>query len=93
MIRSAFTPINPFTLLGDDYFRTMFAQNLYADRLVGQFYQDVDRFLPMTAFSFRDDTLVPDKVGRDRYLASAAFDEFLLPLQLGICLFHLWLSL
>ena len=84
LIRSDLAPTNPFTLLGDDYFRLMFAQNLYADRLVGQFATDVDRFLPMTSFSLRKNNLVPDKVGRDRYLASVAFDEFLLPLQTGI---------
>ncbi len=84
LIRSDLSSNNPFTLLGDNYFRTMFAQNLYADRLVGQFYSDVDRFLPMTSFSFRGDTLVPDKTGQDRYLASVAFDEYLLPLQLGM---------
>ena len=84
LIKSDLAPTNPFTLLGDDYFRLMFAQNLYADRLVGQFATDVDRFLPMTSFSFRKDNLVPDKVGRDRYLASVAFDDFLLPLQTGI---------
>ena len=75
---------NPYKLLGDDYFRLMFSQNLYADRLVGQFYTDVDRFLPMTSFGFRDDSLVMDKVGKDRSLASVAFDEFLIPLQSGI---------
>ena len=84
LIKSDLAPINPFTLLGKDYFRLMFAQNLYADRLVGQFAGDVDRFLPMTSFSFRKNNLVPDKVGKDRYLASVAFDEFLLPLQTGI---------
>ena len=84
LIRSNLAPNNPFALLGDDYFRTMFAQNLYADRLVGQFYNDVDRFLPMTSFSFRGDNLIPEKAGQDRSLASVAFDEFLLPLQTGI---------
>jgi len=84
LIRANLVSNNPFKLLGDDYFRLMFAQNLYADRIVAQFYADIDRFLPMTSYSFRDDNLVMDFVGKDRYMASVAFDEFLLPLQNGI---------
>jgi arylsulfatase A-like enzyme len=84
LIRSNLKSNNLYTLLGDDTFRLMFSQNLYADRLAGQFYADVDRFLPMTSFSFREDNLIMDQVGRDRYMASIAFDEFLLPLQAGV---------
>lgn len=84
LIRSDLMPNNPYTLLGDEYFRLMFSQNLYSDRLVGQFFCDVDRFVPMTSYSFRKDNLVMDKVGQERYMASVAFDEFLLPLQTGI---------
>jgi arylsulfatase A-like enzyme len=84
LVTSDLLSLNPYTLLGDDYFRFMFSQNLYSDRLVGQFYEDVDRFLPMTSYSFREDNLVMDKLGRDRYMASVVFDEFLLPLQTGI---------
>ena len=84
LVASNLTSINPYTLLGDDYFRLMFSQNLYSDRIVGQYYRDVDRFLPLTSFSFRSDNMVMAKVGRDRSLASVAFDEFLFPLQIGI---------
>lgn len=84
LIKSELKSNNPYTLLGGDYYRTMFSQNLYADRLVGQFYNDVDRFLPMTSYSFREDNLVMDKFGQDRYMASVVFDEFLTPLQTGI---------
>ena len=73
--------INPYTLLGDEYFRFAFSQNLYADRLVSQVFSDVDRFLPLTSFSTRDEKLMMDRLGKDRYLASIAFEEFLLPLQ------------
>ncbi len=70
---------NIFTLLGKEYFRLMFSQNPWPDRLVSQYYHDVDSFLPMTAFSFRGNNLIMDKVGDERYLASIAFDDFLLP--------------
>jgi len=84
LVSANYKAINPYSLLGDDYFRFLFSQNLYSDRLVGQYANDVDRFLPMTSYSFRDGELLMDKVGKDRYLANLAFEEFLFPLQNGI---------
>lgn len=81
MILPKFISKNPYTLLGDDYFRFAFSQNPWPDRLVSQFYKDVDRFLPPTAYSLRGNTLVMDKLGNDRALASIAIEEFLLSLQ------------
>lgn len=72
---------NPYTLLGNDYYRLMFSQNFWPDRLVAQYYEDVDDFLPQTAYSMRGNTLVKSWVGKDRFLASIAFDEFLFPAQ------------
>jgi arylsulfatase A-like enzyme len=74
-------PYNPYTLLGSDYYRLMFAQNFWPDRLVSQYYDQVDDFLPQTAYSMRGNTLVKSWVGKDRLLASIAFDEFLFPAQ------------
>jgi arylsulfatase A-like enzyme len=59
----------------------MFSQNFWPDRLVAQYYNDVDDFLPQTAYSMRGNTLVKSWVGKDRFLASIAFDEFLFPAQ------------
>src|SRR5687768_11617725 len=70
-------PYNPYTLLGRDYYRLMFSQNFWPDRLVAQYYDQVDDFLPQTAYSMRGNTLVKSWVGKDRLLASIAFDEFL----------------
>ncbi|MBN1304921.1 MAG: sulfatase-like hydrolase/transferase [Anaerolineales bacterium] len=84
LVKPELAIINPFTLLGEDYYRLMFSQNLWPDRLVSQYYADVDRFLPMTSYSFRPDNLVMDKVGKDRYLASISFEEFLFPFQSGL---------
>lgn len=72
---------NPYTLLGSDYYRLMFSQNFWPDRLVSQYYDQVDDFLPQTAYSMRGNTLVKSWVGKDRLLASIAFDEFLFPAQ------------
>lgn len=74
-------PYNPYSLLGGDYYRLMFSQNFWPDRLVAQYYNDVDDFLPQTAYSMRGNTLVKSWVGEDRLLASIAFDEFLFPAQ------------
>ena len=74
-------PYNPYTLLGSDYYRLMFSQNFWPDRLVAQYYDEVDNFLPQTAYSMRGNTLVKSWVGKDRLLASIAFDEFLFPAQ------------
>lgn len=74
-------PYNPYTLLGSDYYRLMFSQNFWPDRLVAQYYDQVDDFLPQTAYSMRGNTLFKSWVGKDRLLASIAFDEFLFPAQ------------
>ena len=74
-------PYNPYTLLGSDYYRLMFSQNFWPDRLVAQYYDQVDDFLPQTAYSMRGNTLVKSWLGKDRLLASIAFDEFLFPAQ------------
>jgi len=77
LINQALIQYNPFTMLGSDYFRLAFSQNPWPDHLIGQFYNDVDRFLPRTAFSLHRNILLSDKIGRDRSIASIVFDEFL----------------
>jgi len=71
---------NPYSLLGDAYYRLLYSQNIWPDHLVGQFYEDVDRFLPLTSFSRRGNNLVYDKFGKDRSLAAITFEEFLFTL-------------
>jgi arylsulfatase A-like enzyme len=70
--------------LGEDYFRFAFSQNPYPDRMLGQFIDDIDKFLPVTSYSLRGNKLFSDKVGADRYLATAAFEEFLFPLSADV---------
>jgi arylsulfatase A-like enzyme len=74
-------PNNPYRLLGKGYRRMAFSQNFWADRLLAQYYYDIDEFLPQTAYSMRGNTLVKSWVGKDRFLASIAFDEFLFAAQ------------
>jgi hypothetical protein len=73
--------VNPFSLLGTDYYKFAFSQNPWSERLVGQNCRDVDGFLPVTAYSLREGNLVANAFKNDRALASIAVDDFLLPVQ------------
>jgi arylsulfatase A-like enzyme len=84
LINGEFIPDNMYRLLGEDFYRLAFSQNPWPDRLISQFYRDVERFLPSTAYSLRGNKLVSDKLGNDRYLASLAFEEFLFTLNTDI---------
>jgi arylsulfatase A-like enzyme len=84
LIRADLRQNNFYTLLGEGYERLAFSQNPWPDRLLSQFYQEVDRFLPITSYSLRGNKLVSDKIGQDRYLASLAFEEFLFTLNADV---------
>jgi arylsulfatase A-like enzyme len=84
LIKTDLVPNNMYSLLGKEYFRLAFSQNPWPDRLIGQFYKDVDHFLPSTAYSLRGNKLVSDKLGKDRSLASIAFEEFLFTLNTDV---------
>ena len=81
VIRRDLVSINPYSLLGEDFFRFFFSQNLWPDYLVGQVYKDIDRHLPLTSYSRRGNNLVYDKLGNDRTLAAISLEEFLFSLQ------------
>ena len=81
LVRSEFVDTNPYTLLGTDYQRLAFAQNPFADRLIGQYHQDVDRFLPPSSYSLQKKISPLRIFDNDRSLASIAIEDFLLPIQ------------
>jgi len=81
LVKPELAGINPYTLLGDEYFRLAFSQNPWPDRLMGQYYWDVDRFLPPSAYSLAEDTQLIEMFKKDRALASIAVEDFLLPAQ------------
>lgn len=69
---------NIFNLIGNEYTRLAFTQNLWADILLNQFEPDLDVHLPcdsysQTAHSF----LQPDDLPGDRRMAYYAFQDFL----------------
>jgi arylsulfatase A-like enzyme len=73
--------VNPYSLLSADYFKFAFSQNPWSERLLGQSYQSVDDFLPVTAYSLREGNWVTNAFRNDRALASIAVDDFLFPVQ------------
>jgi arylsulfatase A-like enzyme len=81
LIRSESIRCNPYTLLGSGYNRFAFSQNIWSDRLVGQFYNDVARFLSSTSYSKMAPGPVKREFENDPMLASLAMGEFLFPPQ------------
>ncbi len=81
LVRSEFAGSNPYTLLGKEYYRLAFSQNPWPDRLMGQYYRDIDRFLPPSAYSLMEVPQLIEAFKKDRALASIAMEDFLLPAQ------------
>jgi len=81
LVRSEFVGINPYTLLGPDYYRFAFSQNPFPDRLLGQYNEDIDRFLPPSSYSLQEEVSPLRIFDNDRALASIAIEDFLLPIQ------------
>src|SRR5690349_8621184 len=79
LVRAEFVQDNPFSLLGAGYRRLGFSQNPWPDRLMGQYQQDVDRFLSPAAYSLLGDYSSSRLFGNDRALASLALEDFLIP--------------
>lgn len=69
---------NLFHLIGKDYTRLAFTQNLWADILLNQFEPDIDLHLPCGSYSSFVESLVqPDDLPSDRTMAYYAFQDFL----------------
>ncbi len=65
---------NVFRILGDDYHRLAFPQNVWADLIVSQFSDDIDTFLPPGTFGELD-YLLGNNFPKDRNLATRALDD------------------
>ncbi len=81
LIRRELEALNIFSLLGDEYYRYVFSQNLLSDVLAAQFGADVDEHLPPTAFSIGGNDLLMDKLPNDRALSWHVFQDFLFALS------------
>ena len=68
---------NLFRLIGKEYTRFAFTQNLWADILLSQFEPDIDIHLPCDSYSqFIHSSVQPDDLPSDRRLAYYAFQDF-----------------
>lgn len=84
LISSDLVRHNAYSLLGSGYHRFAFAQNVWSDRLIGQFTDDVERFLSPASYSLSPDASMAGVFNNDRALASVAVDDFLLPSQASV---------
>jgi arylsulfatase A-like enzyme len=77
MIDRHLTERNLFNLVGEEYTRLAFTQNLWADILLSQFETDLDIHLPCDLYSrFVHSSLQPDDLPSDRGMAYYAFQDF-----------------
>jgi len=78
MINRSLVDQNFFHLIGKEYTRFAFTQNLWADIFLNQFEKDLDVHLPPNSFSqFADSLVQPDDLHSDRDLAYFVFQDFL----------------
>jgi arylsulfatase A-like enzyme len=77
MIDRHLTDRNLFKLIGEDYTRFAFTQNLWADILLSQFEADLDIHLKADSFSqYIHSAVQPDDLPSDRRMAYYAFQDF-----------------
>ena len=77
MVHRPFTRRNLFNLVGDEYTRFAFTQNLWTDILLSQFEADLDIHIPCDFYSHAVHSLLqPDDLPTDRALAYYAFPDF-----------------
>lgn len=78
MIDRHLTERNFFNLIGEDYTRCAFTQNMWADILLSQFETDLDIHLPSESYSqFIQSALQPDDLPGDPGITYYAFQDFL----------------
>ena len=69
---------NLFRLIGNEYTRLAFTQNLWADILLSQFESDIEIRLPCDSYSpFILSSVQPDDLPSDRRMAYYAFQDFM----------------
>jgi len=78
LVRAERAQKNMFSLLEGKYYRFAFAQNTWADRLIGQTPNAVERFLSPFAYSRMAKSPLLTNFEHDRALASTSFNDFLL---------------
>jgi len=59
LIKRALVKQNIFSLIGDQYYRAGFAENLWADLFLRQFQSDIENHIPPTSFKRESKTINP----------------------------------
>ncbi|HUI89452.1 MAG TPA: sulfatase-like hydrolase/transferase [Anaerolineales bacterium] len=75
LVARSLTDRNIFRLVGEQYNRLAFAQNLWPNYFFGQFQKDIDRILPSGSFSQVDYTF-GEKFNKDLLTTQRVFDDF-----------------
>lgn len=78
LVRPSVRPHNLLTLFDQDYFRAGFAQNLYADLLLYQFEERIERHFSPDSFSQAGHLFYDKLFSRDAIYGLKSFDDFLL---------------
>jgi len=76
-IRPHVVPNNIFRLLRDKYYTAAFTQNLYADKLLFQFEQYLDRHQASDSFNFLGKTIYNNLPSEEAISGFRSFDSFL----------------
>ena len=76
-VNQQLAPNNLFQMLSDVYFQTAYTQNLFADALLRQFSNSLDRYVPLSSFSLVGSTIYDRFSQKDSYYALSSFEDFL----------------
>lgn len=76
-VNTQLAPDNLFNLLRGDYYQAAYTQNLFADALLRQFADSLDRYIPLSSFSLVGSTFYDRFAQNDSYYALSSFDDFL----------------
>ena len=82
LVRSNAVYSNPYTLLGSEYNRFAFSQNVWSKYLLDQYSRDIDRFLSIYDYSLLKDKnrSLLDLFRNDAAISSIAINDFLTPI-------------
>jgi arylsulfatase A-like enzyme len=76
-VRRDFVGKDIFALMGPDYYRAAFTQNMFADVFLRQFHANIDMHVPLTSFRLdRGPSLVSEVFPSDPLVSYYAFDNF-----------------
>jgi len=70
-------PNNILQLLSDTYYQAAFAQNVYADILLNQFKERIDRHIQSDSFSESGITIYDHLFPKDAVMGAKSYDQFL----------------